>query len=144
MFVSRSSWLEPLMQSLSPSTGYAAVGMCLALVVPGVQQGCRPPVLRLEYNVCALALVGVSLRCCKYVGCEVSSSSGFYACGFCVCTVCAKDAYYKRAVKLLIRLPKAPPLASSQLHCGNLLLMCFAIPYTPPQFLLNYNTRQKA
>ena len=77
MFVSRSSWLEPFMQSLSPSTGYAAVGMCLALVVPGVQQGCRPPDLRLEYPVCAPALVGVSLRCCKYVGCEVAAAVDF-------------------------------------------------------------------
>ena len=36
---------------------------------------------------------------------------------------------HNHAVKLLLRLPKAPPLASSQLHCGKLA------SYFPLQFL---------
>ena len=80
MFVSCS--YVPPMQLLSPSTGFATMGACLVLVVQGVWQGFRPPVLQLGYLAYALVLAGVLLHCCGHVGCKVSCSGGFCTCGY--------------------------------------------------------------
>ena len=70
------------MQLLLPSMGYTAIGMCLAFSIAKCLAGLLTLSIVSGVPCCAFAMVGVSLHCCRHVGCKASSSKEFYECGY--------------------------------------------------------------